>query len=117
MDSAVSELLSIPAHTLRRIRGGKNIQKSHLGLEQQLRQIAITSIPLEARSERDGKTEGKVPNTEAETIQDSKEAQRVQKATALVHTQEGSSVPPFRRCFRHIEESHRGPQETILQVR
>ena len=85
MDSAVSELLSIPAHTLRRIRGGKNIQKSHLGLEQQLRQIAITSVPVEAKSERDGKTEGKVPNTEAETIQDSKEAQRVQKATTLVH--------------------------------
>ena len=84
MDSAVSELLSIPAHTLRRIRGGKNIQKSHLGLEQQLRQIAITSIPL-AGSERDGKTEGKVPSAEAETVQDSKEAQRVQKATTLVH--------------------------------
>ena len=52
MDSAVSELLSIPAHTLRRIRGGKNIRKSHLGLEQQLRQIAITSIPLEAGKDR-----------------------------------------------------------------
>lgn len=52
MDSAVIELLSIPTHTLRRVRGGKNIQKSHLGLEQQLKRIAITSAPPEGtRSE------------------------------------------------------------------
>lgn len=82
LEKSIIELLAIPAQTLRRIRGTRNIQKAHVGLEQQLRQLSLTGGSTQEEKGRImvQETKGFIPEGEK-----SKEAQRIQKATSLVH--------------------------------
>lgn len=69
LEKAILELLAIPARTLRRIRGTKNIQKAHIGLEQQLRQMSLTGGSSHERKSRAAQEvdEELVPDSEGHT--------------------------------------------------
>jgi hypothetical protein len=92
METSIEELLLLPTHTLRRVRGTKNIEKAHKALEKQLKGLTITGDPI-GRSEviysnrPEGKEEGENRRHQGSIPEDrdDKEKQRIQRATTLVH--------------------------------
>ena len=57
MEQAILDLLSVPSRTLRRIRGGKNIQKTYDLLARQLKSAAFNDLTHEMKVSQDMKAQ------------------------------------------------------------